>query len=58
MLLLSCQGSSQAVAYSLVTNKLACRIDEGALGCVKAIWSPDGLHILTFSDMKVSSTLF
>jgi len=53
MVLVTFQGSSQAVAFSLLTKKLACKIDEGGLGCVKAIWSPDGLHILTFSDMKV-----
>jgi WD40 repeat protein len=40
------------LVYSTKNGKFVCKLEE-PLPILKAIWAPDGMHILTFSDFKL-----
>jgi len=58
MVLVTFQGGTQAVIFSVQTRKLAAKIDDAAFGFSKALWSPDGSRVLAFSESKVLFSIF
>ena len=41
------------LAKSITQEDWSCKIEEQAFPIVNAIWSPDSVHIITFSDFQV-----
>ncbi len=39
--------------FSLEDENWTCKVDEGLVGCVKVVFSPDSRHVLSFSDFQV-----
>jgi len=57
LLLLRCKDTPTLQILSVEAQKVVYKIETGMYGCSKALWSPDGRHVLTFSELKVVLSL-
>lgn len=57
---LSCGTPHRLVAqvFSISRPNWQCRIREGMAGMVRAQWTPDARHIITFSDFGLHMTIW